>query len=421
MPPVTTKTIPDDARGLDRTAIPDEYERRNLATASDDRLFEMVAEVVSEPRADPANSFVLHAPLELLARRALLEYVEPARRQRARLIWVELAAEYEAAGDAQRAREAVPFDSVGAATSRLGAALDAGDLDGVDDSAAWLARRATAADLIPLADSLVTRLGAAAHAPIYLYTLPRVAPRSHAAIGLLRPLVRELAREPDWHIEWVGRWTPAAESSELTDALLDTPRLGLPGSDFIYPLMHQVDASGVAAEVVGPALGAHPDGAATSRSLARVAAWSMLQDDRTHAPYGWTHCLTLAQAAAGVAAATSDPTRALAVAATHVVGFRAALSASDVAPRFEPDAVPGPARDALDAPPPIAAAAVHHASTAELEAIATELANRAALHEDAHVVKYTLACLDAAAADPGERRLFLAAAASLLAWWGQEK
>ena len=32
-------------------------------------------------------------------------------------------------------------------------------------------------------------------------------------------------------------------------------------------------------------------------------------------------------------------------------------------------------------------------------------------------MKYTLACLDAAAADPRHRRLFLAAAASLVGWW----
>ena len=49
-----------------------------------------------------------------------------------------------------------------------------------------------------------------------------------------------------------------------------------------------------------------------------------------------------------------------------------------------------------------------------------ELATRAALHHDAHLVKYTLACFDAATADPGRRRLYLSAAASLSAWWAQQ-
>jgi hypothetical protein len=47
----------------------------------------------------------------------------------------------------------------------------------------------------------------------------------------------------------------------------------------------------------------------------------------------------------------------------------------------------------------------------------TTLVTRAAIHEDAHLVKYTLACLDAATDDPPHRRLYLAAAASLGGYW----
>ena len=47
----------------------------------------------------------------------------------------------------------------------------------------------------------------------------------------------------------------------------------------------------------------------------------------------------------------------------------------------------------------------------------TELVTGACAHRDAHLVKYTLACLDAAYADPDAARLFLAGAASLLAFW----
>jgi len=47
------------------------------------------------------------------------------------------------------------------------------------------------------------------------------------------------------------------------------------------------------------------------------------------------------------------------------------------------------------------------------------LASAASAHHDAHVVKYTLACLDAADADPSHGRLHLAAAASLIGWWAR--
>ena len=47
------------------------------------------------------------------------------------------------------------------------------------------------------------------------------------------------------------------------------------------------------------------------------------------------------------------------------------------------------------------------------------LATTAAVHPDAHLAKYTLACFDAAHADPPATRLYLAAAAFLGAWWAQ--
>ena len=77
----------------------------------------------------------------------------------------------------------------------------------------------------------------------------------------------------------------------------------------------------------------------------------------------------------------------------------------------------GPLDDALVADPATAASAVFHAPEEALTALVPTLAARAATHEDAHLAKYTLACLTAAATDTSERRLYLAAAAYLGAWW----
>jgi hypothetical protein len=350
---------------------------------SDDEVFDRAAVLVSRPKDAPANSFELHAPLELLARRILLDRVDPGRRElaRQRIAWV--AETY-----AQSSPAAADSETDGPAITP---------------------------------DELVASLAAAAHAPIFHTLLPRVAPRNPIATTLARPLMHELDRNRDWKIEWVDASPLRGSGDEhtLTRALLDTPRLGVPGSDFIFPIMHQVDAKGVAAEVIGPVLGATTDLAAAARAIVRVAAWSMLQDNPAHAPYGWTHCLTLAQAAAGLAAATQNPLRALAVAATHVVGFRAALSDTPVTDAYQPEPVAVDALEAFDAAAQIAAAAVHHARPSAIAAITTELASRAALHPDAHVAKYTLACFDAAAADPDHERLFLSAAAFLHGWWAQ--
>ena len=60
-----------------------------------------------------------------------------------------------------------------------------------------------------------------------------------------------------------------------------------------------------------------------------------------------------------------------------------------------------------------------HAAPDDLAAITARLATAAAVHPDAHLAKYTLACFDAAHADPPATQLFLAAAAFLGAWWAQ--
>jgi hypothetical protein len=46
-----------------------------------------------------------------------------------------------------------------------------------------------------------------------------------------------------------------------------------------------------------------------------------------------------------------------------------------------------------------------------------ELATAAALHEDAHLVKHTLAAWHAATDDPAYEGLYRTAAARLVAWW----
>jgi hypothetical protein len=148
----------------------------------------------------------------------------------------------------------------------------------------------------------------------------------------------------------------------------------------------------------------------------------MLQEPPEHAPYGWSHCLTMPQAVMGLAGHGAEPFTAVAVAATHVVGFRAALGKRPLNADHEPDQpTTGNLRDAIASGREAAASTVWHAPDQALDEITTELATRAALHHDAHLVKYTLACFDAAAADPAQRRLYLSAAASLSSWWAEQR
>ena len=70
--------------------------------------------------------------------------------------------------------------------------------------------------------------------------------------------------------------------------------------------MSLVDDSGLAAELLDQPTRSL-DVTQATRTLTRVAALSMLQDDPGSAPYGWTHCLTMPQAALGVAGVAGIP------------------------------------------------------------------------------------------------------------------
>ncbi len=390
-----------------------------LALLSDGDLVEVAAAHLARPRRDPADSFVLHAPLELMARSALLRLVEPAGRDDARRRIAWLVATYDQGPPAE-----LPPPTDGPAPE-LAAAIAAGDLDGIDRAASALAATTTAGELVGrLADVVLPRLAAAGHGSIFLYHLPRLLAASPAAATMARGLLRELGRAPDWNLTWMDDRPPTGvPSGDLATRLLTPVDVGDPGSNFIYPTMALVERTGLAADLLDAPTRGLPV-AAARRDLLRVAAWSMLQDDPAHAPYGWSHCLTMPQAALGVAPACGRPDRAVAVAATYVLGFRSTLGATTLDPSWTPDPVaPHDALDPttfLDAGPGRAAAAIWHAEDTTLPTYVRRLATVAAGHHDAHLAKYTLACIDASRDDPDAGRLFLAAAAHLAAWWRRQ-
>lgn len=386
---------------------------------SDAQLTDAVADRIAHPKAGGVNSFTLHAPLELLARTALLPLVEPDARgpARGRLAWLGEA--YRDAGDEVDEPAPRAYDDLATAAGHLTAAVNAGEIDDADADAAWLAARATPVELAALlADDVIPRLSAAGHGSILLYLLPRVAPRSRAAARPLRGLVRELARQPDWRLTWhLDRAPVPAGGGDLVAALRRPRAPGDPGRDSIFPTMSLVEDSGLAEELLdGPTRTASLTQAGDD--LQRLAAASMLQDTPEAAPYGWTHCLTMPQAVLGLArSGAADAERAIAVAATFVLGFRATQGAVAVDPTWSPPPVEGEPLDALDGTPAEAAAGAWHATNGERATVMARLASRAAVHEDAHLAQYTLACFDAARDDPGAGRLHLAAAAHLSAWW----
>ena len=391
-------------RDIDPDDVVDEFARRGLDRLSDAALLAAAADIVDGRLVDAPDSFLLHAPLELLARATLLQQCSPAVREaaRKRLVWVAACFERDGRPGDPAGAGAVPVDEADA-VRRLSAAIAAGELDDAAAAGRWLGQHVDADRLAGLVgDLLVPSLAAAAHGPIFLHLLPRIASRIPQAGAMLGNLAREVAREPTWRLTWIDeRPTPTSDFQPLGDALADVPVLGLPGSAFIHPLMRQAEVSGLAASV-GASL--DPDLGRATRTLLRIATESMLRDDPAHAPYGWSHCLTLPQAVLSIAPQLDDPDLAVAVAATYVTGFRTALGQAPL--RMLREEAAADDRGATDPTEP----------GDELRRVV----DKAAVHPDAHLAKYVVACIDAARSDPGFAGQHLAAAGHLARWWHEQ-
>src|SRR4051794_22958592 len=218
---------------IDPDDVHDQYDRAGFGDLSDAQLFDRAAGAVSVPRQEEADSFVLHAPLELMARHLLLQLVPPRLRRPARERLIGVAARYEGAGAPVDPSREVAYASFGAARQALLAALTEGDLDRVDVAVSQVLDGATVDEVLTLAEPTIDMLSAAGHAPIGFFLASRLAPTSRAALRLLRPTLRELARSPGLRVRWVGEaGAPSGDQAGLTRALAQTPPLGLPGNDY---------------------------------------------------------------------------------------------------------------------------------------------------------------------------------------------
>ena len=371
----------------------DAWERCALAESDDRSLVAAVAAAITPPKIAASSSFVLHAPLELIARARLLAMAPPPARAAGRRRIAEIAIRYGRAGD-EAGPAARSYPGTAEAIDALTAAIPARDAEAADGALLWLLGRAPPSELLEgLADAIIPVLGAAAHAPILLAAFLREPALARAYGALLRAPLRYLTLQGDARLAWQDRAGRAAPGGDLAAALLGPPHVESPSTS-INPTMRAVEAGGFAERLLAGPTERLPLRKA-EQTLLRLAALSMLQDDPGHAPYGWTHCLTLPQGVLGLAAVAKDQRAAVRVAATHVLGFRATLSRAALDPdRPLPPAPPGTPDEVRGA-----------------------LVARAVAHPDAHLAKYTLACFDAADRDPEAAALYLAAAAFLGDWW----
>lgn len=218
-----------------------------------------------------------------------------------------------------------------------------------------------------------------------------------AVIPQLRPL---LQASPDAIDEFL---------SGIPRSSMDTPHTGIRG----------VMARGQAVEVaeVGSASHRTPFEAA---GTACVAAARMMLTAETEMEYGWSHCLTLSDAAWGLVG-TGDDAGAI-VALSYVTGFVSALGFPGwpaLAPSASTPATDIAAfRQALSSTSPEDAVTICLGASDELAMAAWgEVCSRASAMADAHLVKYVHSALRCASRKPEAEQVFLAAATRLLARW----
>jgi hypothetical protein len=343
---------------------------------------------LSRPKQPPADSFQLHAPLELLTRVSLLERTGSDDDALGRID--ELRARYESEGEeyvpAQIPRTD-PDTTPQLAAEALIEVVGAGTVDDADPPATWLGDHVGATELTALIGSTVLPcVSAAGHGAIFFQLLAKRGDADDFTT-LFRSLAREVARNPTARIDLSTDANPSSVD-EIVAAIGDLPAIGPPEPSFIWPLVDQAQQDpAIAAMLRRHAAPSDLRGAATM--LLRLSQWSMLADDEMQVPYGWTHGLTLPAAALHLGAAIGRPDDGWKVALTYVVAHRAGLATR---PLREPTL------DTTD-PDPV------------------DLASRAGRHHDAHVAKYVLICLGLAETDSVARSLHLQAADRLLAWW----
>ena len=271
--------------------------------------------------------------------------------------------------------------------------------------------------------SLQTLTGAA-HTHIGLMLLARMSAEAVPQIlKLPRAGVRYMAEAPEVNLKPP---TGSGRLKDLAKALAEVPALTSSPTG-VRGMVQATEEAGFIDEILGDALN---DGAEEThwedlaRTACRIAALSMLSDSPDAAKYGWTHCLTLPQAAWALARIRTDFSfrlQAARSAVSWVLSFRAALGNGclDAHPDMKP--VKMDIMDALYHSPEAAAAVAWHAEPRERNRLIRVIATEAATRIDAHLIKYTRACFDLALMDPQQQRLYLAGAAYLCSLWCKEE
>lgn len=359
------------------------------------------------------SSFEIHAALEMVARQCLFPWVSSAHKAAARLRMAETALKF--------ADVAQPLDPV----PEVKAKGRVSSTHSWDEIAAYLYARDLPRELLrQLIPRVVGQIGGAGHVQIllghlitiddiqvrrllwpHLYRFLRAyaanpATEDGALLDEVEPLLRANAVELDSFFESIPTFSNSQDYRGIK-GLMDIGRLTL------------------SATQIPP----HKGASHVLRTLeaAAIAAARMMIVARSRHEFGWSHCLSLPEAA-WLLAEISDSRQCAVAGLAYVCSHIATLGFPgwpDLPDASEQNQAIGDFRnilltsDSIASAPNVGLRLNSHAIPYAWGLIATT----ASILDDAHLVKYTHSCIRSSARSPGAERIFLAAATKLLTIW----
>jgi len=154
-----------------------------LATIPNGQLIQAAIAAITPPKIARPSSFVLHAPLELMARVALLPHVRPDAQLQARRQIAALAVRYIHAGPSVEPPK-ITHAQIDTALPALIDSLHCGDVDSVDSALLFLTPRLSIFALRKaLVDEIAPLLGAAGHASYFAGFARTIKPRKRRRVA----------------------------------------------------------------------------------------------------------------------------------------------------------------------------------------------------------------------------------------------